>query len=278
MFEPDFSKLIYKVNASGNRVLTMEGIWTALGHAFFTLSLGMGAIMVYGSYLRRDVSIGKAAVTIALADTSIGLLAGLAVFPVVFTNNMSANAGPSLIFETLPVVFGAIPGGAFVGGLFFVLLLFAAWTSAVSLIEPAVAWLVENRRFTRVRAATTLGVLVWLLGIASIYSATGVRLGDIVRKISSFFGVIEKPFRGGIYDMDWFLLIDALTARILLPLGGLSVIIFVAWRMRTASVRQELDFSSRRLFNIWYFVARYVTPIAVIAVFIIGIINGFFSK
>ncbi len=275
LFQPDFNKLFYRANESGSVVFTLEGVWVALGHAFFTLSLGMGAIMVYGAYLHRDASIGRAALTVALADTSVGLLAGLAIFPIVFSNNMAPNAGPGLIFETLPVVFGAIPGGALVGTMFFALLLFAAWTSAISLIEPAVAWLVESRRWSRARAATVLGMLVWMLGIASIFSATGVTLGDIATRIVSLFVVVEHPLRGGIYDSNWFMLIDTLTTRILLPLGGLTVVLFVGWRMRIMAVRDEAGFASRRLFRLWYLTLRYLTPLAVLAVFIVGIIEGF---
>jgi len=128
LFKADFSKL------------SDEAILTAMGHAFFTLSLGMGAIMVYGSYLPKGTSIAKVTFAIAAADTAIALLAGLAIFPLVFANDLSMGAGPGLIFETLPIAFGHMAGGALFGGLFFLLLVFAAWSSAISLIEPAVAW------------------------------------------------------------------------------------------------------------------------------------------
>ena len=132
LFNPDFS------------ALTVNGVLVALGHAFFTLSLGMAIMMAYGSYLSRDVSIGRTAVSVAIMDTVVALLAGLAIFPVVFANGLEAGAGPGLIFQTLPLAFGNMPMGTLFGTLFFVLLLFAAWTSGISLLEPVVEWIEEK--------------------------------------------------------------------------------------------------------------------------------------
>jgi neurotransmitter:Na+ symporter, NSS family len=134
-----------------------EAILSAMGQAFFSLSLGMGAIMIYGSYLKSDASIMQNTVIIALLDTAVALLAGLAIFPIVFAHGLEPGSGPGLIFKTLPIAFGEMPGGAFFGALFFLLLVFAAWTSAISLLEPVVAWLVENRGFSRVRASVLAG-------------------------------------------------------------------------------------------------------------------------
>ena len=145
LFATDFSKL------------THTGVLTAMGHAFFTLSLGMGAIMVYGSYLPQKASIFKVSLTISVMDTGVALLAGLAIFPLVFANGLEPGQGPSLIFDTLPIAFGHMPGGEFFGGIFFVLLLFAAWSSGISLVEPIVVWLVENKNMTRLRASVYSG-------------------------------------------------------------------------------------------------------------------------
>ncbi|VAW62052.1 Sodium-dependent transporter, SNF family, partial [hydrothermal vent metagenome] len=146
LFSPDFSKI------------KTEGVLIAMGHAFFTLSLGMGAIMVYGSYLPKEVSIAKATVTIALADTAVALMAGLVIFPIVFANKLEPGSGFGLIFETLPIAFGQMEAGVLIGTLFFVLLVLAALSSSISLIEPAVAWLVENRDMSRVRASIWCGM------------------------------------------------------------------------------------------------------------------------
>ena len=140
LFYPDFGSIGW------------NGILIAMGHAFFTLSLGMGSIMVYGSYLPKNISIAKTTFLIAGADTLVALMAGLVIFPIVFANELHAGSGPGLIFQTLPIAFGQMWGGLFFGTLFFILLVFAAWTSAISLIEPAVAWLVENHNMTRRKA------------------------------------------------------------------------------------------------------------------------------
>jgi NSS family neurotransmitter:Na+ symporter len=245
LFHADFSKI------SGN------GVLVALGHAFFTLSLGMGAIMVYGSYLPKKVSIAKTSITIAVMDTLVALLAGMAIFPIVFANGLEPGTGPGLIFNTLPIAFGHMPGGAFFGSLFFLLLTFAAWTSAISLIEPIVAWLVENRGHSRIYATTLSGGVVWLLGIGSVFSFniwSGVE-----------YQVVGKTF---------FDILDYLTANIMLPLGGLLIAIFTGWQIRRASCADELAMSGEPAFNLWYTVIRYISPVAVMLVFLkaIGVI------
>ncbi|MGB5716466.1 MAG: sodium-dependent transporter, partial [Gammaproteobacteria bacterium] len=158
LFQPDFSKI------------TANGILIAMGHAFFTLSLGMGAIMVYGSYLPGTASIAKTCIAVSLMDTLVALLAGLAIFPIVFANGLEPGVGPGLIFQTLPIAFGHMDYGAFFGMLFFVLLVFAAWSSSISLIEPAVAWLVENRGMTRIFASVVAGLTTWLFGLLTVLS------------------------------------------------------------------------------------------------------------
>jgi len=137
MFSPDFSRL------------TTEGVLIALGHAAFTLSIGIGVLMAYGSYLPKNINIAKTAMTIAVLDTSVALLAGLAIFPLVFANGLEAGAGPGLIFVTLPLAFGQMGGGILFGALFFALLLVAAITSAISMLEPVVEWLEEHKGANR---------------------------------------------------------------------------------------------------------------------------------
>jgi NSS family neurotransmitter:Na+ symporter len=245
LFNADFSKI------SGN------GVLVALGHAFFTLSLGMGAIMVYGSYLPKNISIAKTSITIAVMDTLVALLAGMAIFPIVFANGLEAASGPGLIFNTLPIAFGHMPGGAFFGSLFFLLLTFAAWTSAISLIEPIVAWLVENRGHTRIYAATASGLVVWLLGIGSVFSFN-----------------IWSGEEHQIFGKTFFDLLDYLTANIMLPLGGLLIAIFAGWQVKRASCVDELAIGQESAFNLWYTVIRYISPVAVVLVFLkaIGVI------
>jgi NSS family neurotransmitter:Na+ symporter len=158
MFTPDFSKI------------TPAAALSALGHAFFSLSLGMGVVMVYGSYLKRSVSIARTTLYIAIADTMVGLLVGVTIFSLVFAHHLEPSAGPGLIFQTLPLAFGQMWGGQVIGTLFFILVVFAAWTSSISLIEPAVSWMTENGLKSRPVAAWLVGGLSWVLGLSVVLS------------------------------------------------------------------------------------------------------------
>lgn len=237
MFAPDFSKV------------TPVAVLSALGHAFFSLSLGMGAVMVYGSYLQRHVSIARTTLFVALADTAVGLLVGLAIFALVFANGLEPAAGPGLIFQTLPIAFGKMPGGAFIGTLFFLLVAFAAWTSAISLVEPAIAWITENTRLTRLQAAWLIGLTDWVLGIAVLLSFSAWK------DVRLLFGL-------NIFDT-----LDKLTTNILLPLGGLLMALFAGWVMKTHHVQEELNVSAWP-YRLWRFTIRFVSPLAIIAIFL----------
>lgn len=237
LFSPDFSKL------------TANSVLTAMGHAFFTLSLGMGAIMVYGSYLSKDISISKTVFIIAGADTLVALLAGIAIFPIVFANNLHPNSGPGLIFETLPIAFGAMTGGWLMGILFFVMLTVAALTSSISLIEPAVAWLVENKGFTREKACLWSGGLTWILGIGTIFSFN-----------------VWSDFK--IFERNIFQLLDYLTANLMLPIGGFCIAIFAGWIMLAQHSEAELNMPSPQSYKIWKILISYIAPAAVFFVFL----------
>ncbi len=237
LFKTDFDKL------------TPAVILGAMGQAFFSLSLGMGAIMIYGSYLPQRSSIGGSTFLIVIADTVVALLAGLAVFPIVFANGLEPAAGPPLIFETLPIAFGQMPGGTFWGTLFFVLLVFAAWTSAISLIEPAVAWLTETRGVRRVLAAVLTGGFAWLLGMLTIMSFSDWAFSF------RFLGV-EKTH--GFFDI-----FELLTTNITLPLGGILIALFAGWTIRRSHSQEELKLGSLAGFEIWLFLTRFVSPVMV---------------
>jgi len=244
LFQPDFSRI------------TANGVLIAMGHAFFTLSLGMGAIMVYGSYLPDDASIAKTSIAVSVMDTVVAILAGLAIFPIVFANGLEPGAGPGLIFQTLPIAFGHMDGGAFFGMLFFILLVFAAWTSAISLIEPAVAWLVENHGMTRIYASVAAGLATWLCGLLTVFSFN----------IWSEFKLLSAV--PGFSDKTLFDLLDYLTANVMLPLGGLLIAIFAAWKMSRESSVDELAMGERFFYPVWRFLVRYITPVAVTIVFL----------
>ncbi|EMP56149.1 sodium-dependent transporter family protein [Marinobacter santoriniensis NKSG1] len=247
LFEPDFSKL------------TTTGLLVALGHAFFTLSLGMAVMIAYGSYLPKGISIAKTSITVSIIDTGVALLAGLAIFPVVFANGLEPGAGPGLIFQTLPLAFGQMPFGSFFGTLFFVLLIFAAWTSGISLLEPIVEWLEERKGMNRTISTLIAGIVCWALGIASILS---LNLWSDVTPLG-FIPMLEGKT---IFD-----LLDFFTANILLPLGGLAVAVFAGWVMSRQAMEKELALSAPA-FKLWYVTVRFVTPIAVATVFIYNLL------
>jgi len=271
MFTPDADKFFYArgelgqylMDANGEKIFTWKPMMVALGHAFFTLSLGMGAIMMYGSYLNRHVSIGQMALIIVSLDTVVALLAGLAIFPLVFANGLNPAVGPGLIFETLPLAFGNMAGGTFIGTLFFILLFFAALSSAVSLIEPTIAWLIESKGLRRIKASVWTGVVIWFIGLATIFSMTGTTLGDIVQLI---FADIDPE--SGILKYTLYKIIDFVTASIMLPLGGLLIAIFAGWVMDQDSTEREFSFSNRYIYPVWHVMVRYVSPLLVAMVFL----------
>lgn len=248
LFKPDFA------------ALTGDAVLAAMGQAFFTLSLGMGAVMAYGAYLPQQTSIIGTSVAVVCADTAIAILAGLVIFPIVFANGLDPNAGPGLIFETLPLAFGQLPGGAIFGTLFFLLLAFAALTSGISLMEPAVAWIMENHGLGRAQATTLVGTIIWVLGFATVLS---------FNLLSDFLF-----WNGTIFDN-----IDFLTSNIMLPVGGLLITVFAGWVMCQNSSADELDETAGTVYRLWRFLARYVAPVAVLLVFLnaIGLLTPVFD-
>jgi NSS family neurotransmitter:Na+ symporter len=228
--------------------LTWDGVLAAMGQAFFTLSIGMGAVMAYGAYLPEETSITGSAAAVAMADTTIALVAGLVIFPLVFANGLDIDAGPSLVFITLPLAFGHMTGGIIFGTLFFILLTFAAWTSAISLMEPAVAWIMEHLRKTRMEAALMIGLGIWALGLGTVLS----------------FNVLAdfKFFKGTIFDN-----LDFLTINVMLPLSGLMIALFAGWVMCRNSSADELG-SAGTAYKIWRLLVRYVAPIGILFVFL----------
>jgi len=266
LFDFDFQKLFYPncETTAQDCTFSGQGILAAVGQAFFTLSLGMGSIMVYGAYLPRHASIAKTTAVVVVADTTIALLAGMVIFPIVFSNGLTPGQGPGLVFNTLPIAFGKMPGGSFFGTLFFVLLVLAAWSSAISLIEPAAAWLVETGRFSRISAAIVCGFTAWLVGLATVFS---FNIWQHVKPLAMI---------GQFEDKTLFDLLDFLTSNIMLPLGGLLIAIFVAWLMKSSIVAEELDTTvNKPSYRLWHFLLRYLTPLGIGLVFLnaIGVIS-----
>lgn len=243
LFSPDFSKL------------TWQSVLIAMGHAFFTLSIGLGTMMVYGSYLSHKHSIVRAGIWIAMADTAVALLAGLIIFAIVFANGLEPGSGPGLLFETLPIAFGQMTGGWFVGTLFFALVVMAALSSSISLLEPAVSWFDQSWGIKRSKAAWILGGLIWLLGIGTVLSFN-------VWKGVAIFG--ERSF----FDS-----VDFITANIMLPLGGLLIVVFTAWVLKPEKRQVELDMTSRAM---WWFVfdLKWIAPVAILIIFASNLVSS----
>lgn len=245
--EADFARGVRFVFEPRFDELTNEGVLVALGHAFFTLSVGMGAVMAYGAYLPQEASIPATSAAVVATDTLVAILACLVIFPIVFANGLDPAAGPGLVFQSLPLAFGQMPGGVFIGIVFFLLLTFAAWTSAISLMEPAVAWFVEALQISRRQAATVVGAVVWLLGFLTVLS----------------FGAWSdlRFLRGTLFDN-----IDYLTNNIMLPLGGFGIVVFAGWVMSRNSSADEIDPSAGPVYRLWRFAARFVAPVAVVLI------------
>ncbi|MAW45237.1 MAG: sodium-dependent transporter [Pseudomonadales bacterium] len=230
--------------------VTADSWLIAMGQAFFTLSLGMGTMMAYGAYVPDDANLGTTVVTIAALDTLIAVAAGLAIFPIVFANGLEVAQGPGLTFVTLPLAFGQMPFGSIFGALFFLLLSFAAITSAISLTEPALSFLVEEYNAKRQRVAISLGVICWALGLGTVFS----------------FNVwSDVTFVGGLTFFDS---VDYFSQNILLPLGGMLITFFAIWLLPRGMVEQQLGIENPILGWAWKVVAGIVAPLGVLAVFL----------
>lgn len=239
LFTPKFSELQW------------SGVLAAMGQAFFTLSIGMGAIMAYGAYLPEETSINATSGTVVAADTAIAILAALVVFPLVFANNLNVGEGPSLVFQTLPLAFGQMPGGAFFSTVFFVLLSFAAWTSAIGLMEPAVAWVMENWNKQRVFAAVAIGATIWLLGFGSVFSF------NLWKDVELFHGTVFESLM-------------FVTNDLLLPIGGMLIAVFAGWVMCRNSTAEELG-GAGTAYKAWRIGARFVAPVGIFVVLFFAI-------
>jgi NSS family neurotransmitter:Na+ symporter len=227
---PDFSKL------------HAESVLIALGHAFFSLSLGMGAMITYGSYVKREQNLFLSALSVTALDTLIALMAGLAIFPAVFAEGFQPDAGPGLVFQILPAVFHHMRAGALWASLFFLLLFVAALTSAISLLEVVTAYFVDERRWSRPAAAVVFGSVIFVLGCFSAIS-----IGDWKR--------IEWLHRGllwafGATKGSFFDVADNLASNWLLPLGGLFISIFVGWIWGTKHAVDEIRHGSENFADV----------------------------
>lgn len=245
LFRPDFSKLSASI------------VLAAFGQAFFSVSVGLTALVAYGAYIRQHVSIPQSAVVIVGVDTLVAVLAGLAIFPIIFAFGLEADAGPGLVFITLPFVFGEIPGGQIFGTMFFVLLLFAALTSSIGMIEAPVSWLAERTRLGRSGAAFAVGGISWSLGVLAVLSQN---------RLSSFYPLDGIAIFSGKTFFDLF---DFLVINIMMPIGGILIAIFCGWLMHTRYSREELYGDNPTVwYTAWRILLRFLAPLVLLGVFV----------
>ncbi len=244
LFSPDFSKI------------TPAVILAAFGQAFFSLGIGVGVMLTYGAYMPRTSSILRSAAIISFSDGFASILAGLAIFPIVFQYGLSPAEGPGLIFMTLPIAFGKMPGGGFIGAMFFLLLVFAALTSSISLLESIIAHLEETTRISRKRLTVYSGILLWVVGLGTVFSFN----------IWSEFTPLAfiKPLEG----KTIFGIIDYFGSNLLMPVGGILMAVVAGWLLPMKAVRQELALKDEWLFTAWRFLVRFVAPATVAAIFL----------
>jgi len=235
ILKPDFSKL------------TRAGILEALGHAFFSLSLGMGAMLTYGSYLDKETNISSSALEIVVLNTIYALMAGLMIFPIVFTYRVDPQIGPGLFFITLPEIFARMPGGQIVAIFFFVLVAFAAITSAISLLEVVVSFFIDELNWSRKKADFTMGMVIFLMGIPSALSWSRL-------KGFTIFG-----------NRDVFDSLDFLATNYMLPIGGFFIAIFAGWILTHGEKEAEIKKieNTFHFYDIWHFLVKYISPLAV---------------
>lgn len=226
----------------------------ALGLAFFTLAIGAGCILVYGAYMPAKTTITSSIGIVAVLDILVALCAAMAIFPLVFAHGLQPEGGPGLMFKVLPIAFAHMPGGQWVGTLFFVLLWFAAWTSTISMAEPLVLLLVEKTALSRLWASVVVGVLTWTLGIAAALS----------------FNLWNAIQLKGLTAFEWMTI---LVTHLILPVGVLAFSVFVAWILPTSAVKQTLKSLPNGAFSVWHFLIRYLVPIGVGIVLIAKIIT-----
>lgn len=251
LLEPDFSKLSFGT------------LMAAIGQAFFSIGIGMGSLIVFGSYMPKDFSIPRSSTYVILMDTGVAVLAGFAIFPLVFAYGLNPGGGPGLIFETLPLAFGQMPGGQLFGSIFFVLLIAAALSSCLGLAEGVTNWLDEHMEIPRKKGVFLVGGAAWILGIASILGFSVWKDGWAEKDPLGFI----PSYRG----LDIFDTLDTLAANNLLLIGGALSAIFFGWLVPKALKLEEINVQDGLFFGFWRFMIRFVIPPILIVTLIMGI-------
>ncbi len=235
LYRPDFN------------LITPSVMTSALGQAFFSIGIGSAIMITYGSYLQHGINIPRSATIVALADTGVALIAGMAIFPIVFAYGLQPNSGAGLFFQTLPVALVNAPGGQFIGTAFFLLAIFAAVTSSISLMEVSAAWVVDKTGWSRRKSALALGMLLWVVGSGTVFS------------------------------QKFFAFLDNTAGTLMLPVSGLMVVLFVGWRLKKAVLAKELEGTSVLMRVLLMFLTRFVAPVAVLIILVSGIFEKYFG-
>jgi len=249
LFTPDFAKL------------TPSVMNEALGQALFSMSLGSAALITYGAYVSKDTKLAPTSGMIAFADTGVAILAGLMIFPIVFAVGLDVAAGPTLVFQSLPLAFHDMTGGSFVGMAFFVLVFFAALTSSISLLEAVVAWAKTQFNWSRPKAAWIVGGAIFLVGVAC---ALSLNVWSEVRLLG-FWPLFA--------DASIFDTIDGFVGKIFLPIAALLTAIFIGWRADKKLVEVQTGLEGG-MFTLWRFLVAWVCPIAVGLILLFGLFPG----
>jgi NSS family neurotransmitter:Na+ symporter len=226
--------------------LTGEGILVALGDAFFSLGLGAGAMMMYGAFLPENVSIARLSVAVALLDTAAAVLGGLVVLPLLFDGGNELVGGVGLVFQVIAVAFDPLPLGGLMRSLFFTMLVLVAWMSAIALIEPVIAWLVETREITRFRAAMLSGIVLWQIGVVMILSFNYWKFS---------FSILGQEKALGLLDITLII-----TSNLMLPACGILFAVFAGWALTTHMTREAMAMRSPCAYDIWLWLTRLAVP------------------
>lgn len=250
--QPGFGQALRFLTAPDLSRLGTGGLLAALGHAFFSLTLGVGAVAAFGRYAERRLPLMPVTLAVIVLDTVVALLAGLATLPFLFSLDLAPSAGTGLVFQTLPLAFGELVGGRYLATLFFAALVLAAWTSAIAMMEPMVAWLAERVRVDRALATSMTGLLVWIVGVFALLSFN--RLAH----------VSWLPSLPGMVGNSLFELMNHVAINLMLPVLGLATAVFVGWRVSATTQRHGVG--GRIGFRLWRVLIRFVTPLAMLVI------------
>ncbi|MGE3320463.1 MAG: sodium-dependent transporter [Candidatus Berkiella sp.] len=246
----DFAQAIHFLFSFKFSDLTSKAVIAAMGQAFFSLATGAGAILIYGSYLSKKTNMVETVLIISVINVMVAILAGLAIFPIVFSHGLQPESGPGLMFQILPIAFSHMPGSQAIAILFFILLLFAAWTSSISMGEPLVALLNERWKISRPKGAFYIGLLAWILGLLSVFSFNIWQQVKILSRWGIFECLTDFPI------------------NVLLPLGAFLYCVFAGWVMAPKDVQNEFGDTMPKTYIAWRFAIRYLAPLGILFVFV----------